>query len=48
MKNYKKLRGYAVPVVRFGFEMEKLFPSWKAARRFMRANNISNCRALYA
>ena len=44
---YKRLKGFSVPVIRFGFETEKLFQSWKAARRFMRAHKIAKCRALY-
>ena len=48
MKKYKKLKGFYVPVIRFGFEIEKSFPTWKAARRFMKMNGISKCRAIYA
>ena len=48
MKKVKKIRGYAVPVIVFGFEMEKMFPSWKAARRFMRSAGISKCHAVIA
>ena len=48
MKNFKKVKGYAVPVVVFGFEINRTFKSWKAARRFMRSAKISKCYAIFA
>lgn len=48
MKNFKKVKGYAVPVVVFGFEINRTFRTWKAARRFMRASKSTKCRAIFA
>ena len=44
----RRIKGYAVPVIKFGFEFRRVFPDWKSARRFMRANGINSCRIVIA
>ena len=47
-KSCKRIKGYAVPTIIFGFEVNKTFKTWKAARRFMRSTGITKCSAVFA